>query len=420
MRLLLVLIALAMIVEFSSGGRLTGAELLMIPFAIKALAQGKSDLPSIRHFYILAGLWFIGAISSDLINQSTFEDAVRGQAKIIFFVLNVTALRSLVGTDRSRAVLLIFALAVASSLRLALGLNGDELAEDPLGNAWKFGYGQLFSMASLLVSAYALRSVWLRPFSSLPPFAAAFIALMLNARNLTGLTALAGLVVAFIGGRRRPLSTPYLLTILAAALVVGMTVVNLYKYTASEGLLGREAQDKYIAQNEGKLNFLLAGRTESLASTQAIIDAPIFGHGSWAHDIDYVFLMLSRMEEAGLQVNWMNVQSDLIPTHSHLLGAWVEHGILGATFWFWALYITIKGILAAVRRPDPLAGFVVFIGISLLWDIPFSPFGLERRMVTAVWLYLMILYADRGKATAPASPKVITNKFFTASKVKGH
>ncbi|WP_377299746.1 hypothetical protein [Rhizobium sp. SGZ-381] len=389
----LVLIASALIGDFNVVGRVTGSEVFLIPIAVVAIFRPGPNIAAARQFYIFIVLWAFGAFVSDIINGSTFEDYSRGWAKIIFFGLNFTALRWLIGTDRTRIIVFIYALAVATAARIALGRVSDELADDVFGNSWKFGYGQLFTMTTLLISAHLLRMTWSRPFGMAAPFAAAAVSLLMNARNLTGLTTLAGLISAMTAGRKRPFPVSYIIGIAVAAGVAGLVVINIYEYSAGQGLLGREAQDKYLQQSQGNLNILLAGRTESLASTQAIIDAPILGHGSWARNINYVMLMLNRMAAEGLEVR-NQITSDLIPSHSHLLGAWVEHGVLGAAFWFWAVYVTLKGLLGAAQRPTPYTGFVAFIGLSLLWDTFFSPFGLERRVVTAAWLYCMMLYGQ--------------------------
>jgi hypothetical protein len=64
--------------------------------------------------------------------------------------------------------------------------------------------------------------------------------------------------------------------------IYGITV--LYEYGASEGWLGDEAREKYLIQSSGDMGILLGGRTQILASAQAIIDSPVIGHGSRAKD----------------------------------------------------------------------------------------------------------------------------------------
>ena len=66
----------------------------------------------------------------------------------------------------------------------------------------------------------------------------------------------------------------------AAAILVG------YSAAASQGLLGKEAQSKYLSQL-GAAGVVLGGRTEILGSSQAIIDVSLSwatGHGPRTHD----------------------------------------------------------------------------------------------------------------------------------------
>ncbi|KPL51893.1 hypothetical protein ABB55_06340 [Prosthecomicrobium hirschii] len=393
MKLFLAFAALAMVAELNIIGRLTGTEIILGGCAVVALTRCLRPSGDVLHFYFFAVLWFLAAIASDLYNGSAFDDLSRGWAKIGIMAMNFTALRWLIGNDLGRAIFLIYFLMIAKAARLAYGWDGDELGQDVFGGAWKMGYGQLVSATALLASAWLLRSAWSRPLAVALPFGAAAMALLMNARNLIGITALAGLMSVLTAGRRRPLAVPHLVAIGVTSVLAGMLVINIYHYTAREGLLGREAQDKYFSQAETDVGLVLGGRSESLASIPAIMDSPVLGHGSWARDIDYVLLYMAERERLGLKSS--PIISDLIPSHSHLLGAWVEHGMFGAAFWVWALFVTGKGLLAAVRKPSPLTGFVAFIGISLLWDIPFSPFGLTGRVMEAAALYLMILMARR-------------------------
>ncbi len=213
----------------------------------------------------------------------------------------------------------------------------------------------------------------------------------LSARNLFGLSALAALLQALATTRRRALSPLNLAALGIVGLVAAQGLVSAYGYAASSGLMGLDAKDKYELQSSGSLGILLGGRAESLVSTQAIIDSPIIGHGSWARDIHYVELWVTRLEQAGYEIQGDPFESNLIPTHSHLFGAWVEAGVLGGIFWLWALWTTVRGLYAAIVRPTPFSGFIVFICLSLIWDILFSPFGLDRRVTTAAWLVLVMV-----------------------------
>ncbi len=380
----LALCAAGLVGEVTLIGRLTFADVLLavvLPLAITRIARVGCSPPA-KQFYIFAGIWFVGAVATDVIRHTPAEDIARGWSKIVFFIVNFTSINFLVDAKRRRLIAFIALLAVAAAVRLRMGVDEFGFGVESFGGAWKFGYGLLLAEAALLVSAFLLSYPLTRLAGMSLPFADAAINVALNARNLFGLTALSALALVLTAGRRRALSPRFVATMGAAALIGGWGLISIYGYAASSGLMGIDAKDKYELQASGSLGILLGGRRESLASTQAILDSPIIGHGSWARDITYVELMVTRLEEAGYEMQGDPFADDLIPSHSHLLGAWVEAGILGAVFWAWAAWVTVRGLQAAILRPTPLTGFVVFIGLSLLWDILFSPFGLERRVVT--------------------------------------
>lgn len=104
----------------------------------------------------------------------------------------------------------------------------------------------------------------------------------------------------------------------------------IYGTAVESGLLGRDALVKYRDQTSGEVPLILGGRSESLVAVQAIADSPVLGHGSWARDRRYVELHHAIKVEYGLPVfDAERGKRDLIPTHSYLLGSWVEGGFLG-------------------------------------------------------------------------------------------
>jgi hypothetical protein len=396
----LIVAALALPIEFNLIGRLTLSEVLLaaaLPFVIRRASSGAVG-PLARQFYIFAGLWLLGAVATDVIRQTPFEDYSRGWAKIAFTVINFTSILLIVDRKIERVVMFIFVLMVSEAIKLRLDFDGSGLGAEIFGSAWKFGYGQLLAAASFLLSAVLISSPYTRLFGIGLPFVDAALNILLNARNLFGVTALSALVLALTAGRRRALSPAFIAAVGIAGVAAAWSLVSAYSYAASAGFLGVEAKEKYDTQASGNLGVLLGGREESLASTQAIFDSPIIGHGSWARDIHYVELMMTRLEQAGYEVkeNPEFLEDDTIPSHSHLFGAWVEAGVLGAAFWTWALWVALRGVFAATARPTPMSGFIVFIGFSLLWDILFSPFGLDRLVVTPAWLVLMMLVAEKS------------------------
>src|SRR5207249_4985632 len=113
---------------------------------------------------------------------------------------------------------------------------------------------------------------------------------------------------------------------------------------------GAPAAQKYREESAGRFGVLLGGRPELFASSIAIADSPLIGHGSWPKDPKYTNDLLSVLSRNGYQPGggllYSIQHSDyLIPTHSFLFGAWVEAGLLGAVFWLVVLALAISTLI---------------------------------------------------------------------------
>ena len=133
-----------------------------------------------------------------------------------------------------------------------------------------------------------------------------------------------------------------------------------------------------------------------LGAFAAIYDSPILGHGSWAKDPKYLLaeqqaMALMDYTDAG-DISTETLEEGLIPSHSFILGAWVDAGILGACFWALVLVLTVKS-LARVYPSSfamlPLASYAAFF---LLWDILFSPYGAQMRIISPYYIVLLMTW----------------------------
>ena len=82
--------------------------------------------------------------------------------------------------------------------------------------------------------------------------------------------------------------------------------------------------------------------------------------------------------------------TNLIPTHSYLFGAWVEAGIVGAVFWLWVLLLPVKLLITMRQFNSSLRIFLGFVAFSLIWDILFSPLGAEGRVYAPYNIVLLM------------------------------
>ena len=387
--------------EFSVVGRVFVPELILIgllPFLLMTRGRLLAD-PLPRTFLMLAALWLASQVLTDLIRETDFRDYSRGQAKIVFTAANFCALYLLLYGSRRRLVL--FALGLAVGGYLSFRLNPSIFTE---AHPWKFGVGPTAALLAALIPLWPpIRRVPFLP--ALPLLAVSAYSMTVGFRSMAGIALLASLYVLAqqIAGRQRrmPVVFPLGRTLLFVAAVTALTaaVLALYEQAATRGYLGEHARWTHERQDSGSFGVLLGGRSEIYTAARAVMDSPIIGHGSWAKDAGHAARFL-ELRLLGYDLRPLSrLGSDLIPTHSHLMGGWVEAGILGAVFWLWVLLLTFRVLSSLYLVREPLGPLIAFVGFVILWDVVFSPFGAERRLTVSFNVVLMMFAWDvlRGR-----------------------
>ena len=378
-------------VEITIVGRLIVSELvmlLMLPWLWSA-----RDHPRIpRWFVVLWAGWLLGQIVTDIVVGSAFEDIARGWAAIVFTMTNFAAILVLASTPR-RARLFALGLAVGGALGYLLNPN-TYAATDPW--KWAFALPVGLALAASLSGSTGARRRW-RTISAFVAFGA--LNLLFGFRSLGGASMLTAgyLLLGALAARPKSASNGSAIRALVGLSFLALTVVGtlqLYDAAASSGLLGSAAQAKYVQQSSGALGVLVGGRPEILATTQAILDSPILGHGSWARDFNYVDLLAQRSSSLGYEIGAGSGDIGLIPAHSYLMGSWVWAGFLGGLFWLVILGIALWLLANLYSFRTELAPLLVFSTVLLLWNIVFSPYGFSGR-ITATYAVAVCLLGLR-------------------------
>lgn len=389
--------------EFSAVGRIFVPELILIgllPFLLMTRGRMLAD-PLPRTFLMLAALWLASQVLTDLVRETEFRDFSRGWARIAFTTANFCSLYMLLHGSRRRLVL--FALGLAVGGYLSFRLNPSVYAED---YPWKFGIGPPTALLAALASLWPpIRRVPFLP--ALPLLAVSAYSTAVGFRSLAGVALLASLYVLVqqIAGRRHrgpaALSPGRTLLFFAAGVALTTAVLKVYEQAAARGYVSERARWTYEQQDSGSFGVLLGGRSAIYVSARAVMDSPFLGHGSWARDAGYVARVL-ELRLLGYDLHPLNMsQSDLIPTHSHLMGGWVEAGVLGAVFWLWVLLLVFRVLSDLYPTAEPLGPLIAFIGFMTLWDVVFSPFGAERRLTLPFNVVLMMFAWDVLRARLP-------------------
>ena len=387
-------------------GQLYGPDILLIcsfPFLMSIrssmLAQKK-----IKTVFVLLAFWFLGAVITDVVRETPPEDIARGWSKILVFAINLAAAYLLIANKFNRIVLYLAGIAVGSLLTAQLNPSiyaGDE--------PWKFGYGFGVTLIAIVAAeSRVARQLFGRGITFFLVLSVGVVNLTENYRSMFGIVVAAGAFGALkwfldSGNSKGNMTLGTFATICLIGVISAQGIIEIYSWVASSGVLGLEAKDKYEAQNTDSLGVLLGGRAELLVSSTAILDTPLIGHGSWARDSTYTAQLVDILEKSGATILYDPFATDLIPSHSHLFGAWVEAGALGGLFWLWILWLWVLAVKAALNVHTNRPVLIAFALFSFMWDILFSPFAANERFVDNVKICLIIwlletMSRDRRKA----------------------
>jgi hypothetical protein len=371
----------------------------------------------------LLALWFLGQFITDVYRHTPLLDMEKGLALIAFFAIDLVALAILLNWNQRR--LLLFAIGFLPALIAQCFEHGYQALRPDL--AWKLGLAPILNPAVILLACYFFKRRNLIGVCVLEVLVAA-VNLYLNYRSAALIIGISLILVlqpranssqsaemarqlskihtaGLHGSKSRAVLT------LALVMIMGYVISSLYSFTASSGLLGADAKLKYDLESRGKYGLLVGGRPETLVSGLAVLDSPILGHGSWAKDSKYSEILSDQLRATGyaendLESRYGDPDSTLIPTHSHLMTAWVFSGILGAVFWFYVIGLCVRSVLTLSKCEMALSPYFSYLLISSLWDIFFSPFASYRRLLMAyvlVVINLLLSHAFRGNNSATSS-----------------
>lgn len=393
--------------HISMGGELYFSELILAAylfFSIKKLRLLAEPLP--HKILLFGGFWLLSQIATDVIRNSPAENYLRGWAAIIFFLIDFAAVYLIIRKNITRARMIVLGFALGGLFQYIVAPT-EYGAYEP----WKWALAMPVTLLLLLYLDVKKARAGLM---LLTLIALGLIDVYLNARSMGGMTIVAGLIIYLSRQTRframfmRRLNRGKIILLVAVGIgAVGLLLAT-YQWAAESGYLPEDVTQKYEmtkSSSLGILGLVLGGRIEFVASTQAVMDSPIIGHGSWAEDRKYALLLLEVNKILGTDRDMAQLeagvnQSDLIPAHSHILQAWVWAGLLGAIFWFAVLNFIFKALLAVMRYPNVLQPITVFFCVSAIWDIFFSPFGSIMRLIWAIKLVVIWVAKEAAESVA--------------------
>lgn len=394
--LIVFLMPMAYVVKIGFIGQVFGTDVilaLILPFLLFSSQKFTYSGEVKRVFFLIFG-WFVAQLVTDLLRATPFDDMARGLFKIGTFLCYFFVLYLL--TKKRSFRLVIFAVGWCIGILVSYIFNPDALA---ISIPWKFGFGLAVAWLAVLASTYFYGSK--APFRRLTVPVLVVIGVLLMAKGMrsTGFVLMATgfFIVAQNYYSSKAISMRRFGVLSLVLLGIGLLTLQVHGWASEAGLLGEAALKKYQNFGQGNSSLLLSGRKEIFSSLSAIGDSPIIGHGSWAQDFRYVEALYYELLERGILPGFDPYDPALalnIPTHSYIFGAWVEAGIVGAMFWIWVIVFAYRTLYAQLSFPNPYAPMIVFVIVSLFWDVLFSPLGATKRFLAPFYL-CCITYAFR-------------------------
>jgi hypothetical protein len=344
----------------------------------------------------LCFLWLGSAIFTDLYRQTDWSLAARGIARAIIYCIAIPQLVWFLRTDGYKKAVWFAAGTIPSIILSEFVFRGGviEGRERVYGRAildfeshWSAVLGAVVLLGILLF--YRRSQVVAHSISW-----AAGVFQIANGSRSAGAIFLMGSVLCMLkrvaGGKL--LSRDFLVSAMriaiAGVILAGVTygIYTQYADAAASGRLGEKAQTKYVQQSSSRFGLLLGGREAVVAGMIAALESPLIGYGSWPLDREGFYLRACELSGRDPDPNFYRLGYPLIPTHSHVMCAWVENGIGGLLFWTYVIWFYVRQILRPVADEKHLGLYLAVAVLSLVWHILFSPMAgrIDQSIVIAL------------------------------------
>lgn len=371
----------------------------LVPFAIfskRSLSGSALVIP-----LVLLGFWILSACISDFFINGTYRaQAYKGIFRTIIFGMCLISLHSLFRLNplawRYYVIGAFFSAILGFTIFKAGSISVMKEFGEVRGTDWAQTYNYIFS------GALGILNAWF--FIKFPRFICSLIIslgglnILLGSRSSGAIQILVGLVtlyfvIFYLSRRRRKkfqLKSSQILVAGTLCLLAAISVYLSYSFLAGGGYIGEDAKSKYLKQSRSSMGLVFGGRRETYAGLLAVKDKPIFGHGSFALDIQGYWAGaiedLGGGSDTGRRAGYLYH----IPHHSRIVQAWVEHGVAGAIFWVYLLYFYAQFIRRSILSCPPLLGVLIGIVFAAYWHYIFSPIGFRVTMASSIALVFAV------------------------------
>lgn len=391
----------------------------LIAIAFLPFIIGKRQMFADKRFrtvIILLLLWMFSAILSDIYNNTSTINSLKGFFTLVTFFACLVFAYWLLIKDYNLMVSFLWGYAISFLLSAGFGLDAfyiEMIQTKRVSNISQLGHYSkiiIWIISSFIGGAFSITYFKKYPYSvALSLFLLSFLALIEGSRSTFLMIFITSCTLFYILHRTKDIpqdetlwqerlrgKIPRLILIL---FILFISSKSIYEVAVLKGYMGKDELGKYEMQKNTKLG-LLSGRSEIVSAFLAIKDAPLLGHGSFAIDTKGYGFKATRLIGANkITLDWSRSETGkhYIPTHSHIWQAWVYNGFLGAVFWLYILFGVLLVFISTKLFAYP--NYMAYILSSLatfIWNILFSPFS-QRPLLAASIVFFIVLMASKDQ-----------------------
>lgn len=385
-------------------------------FMKERIAMKKDGVAPIMNLALMA---IIGCVLSSLINGSSFAQFARGFAQVYttwaslvvgYHLLrrNIMSYRWYVlGFFLSGILSLYFLQGAAMTIEGAV-VSSSKDAVDLLTNGAMFWQSRILPAINLPIQMFYLQCPYI--YSVVAPIISGFLALYLSegsGRFAFAVLGLSSMLIALGGKAERSLSRIrkwFWVVVVVGAIFAG-GIKSAYSWAAGSGRLGENAERKYRDQTRrgtDALSIIISGRTDFFVGLYACLQKPIVGYGPWPLDTEgyraYFYTKYGTDEEIRNVVELYDIYAmKTIPAHSHLIGYWLEYGVLALPFWLYVLWLMFRYLREDIDVYPALFGWLVLAIPSTIIGILFAPYA-NRVGIPILIIALMLIHERKQQS----------------------
>lgn len=269
------------------------------------------------------------------------------------------------------------------------------------GNPWKFVWGIPVAVVVLALASRARKPAV--PIMAL--LLLALVSVVSDSRSYFATFLLAAIVLLWQSRPGTKASGGWWVRTALLMIGIAVTVYYLGTFLLVNGVLGKAAQARSLAQINSAGSLILGGRPELAATTALMRHRPWgFGVGVIPNSVD---VLVAKTGMASINYDPNNGYVDKfmfgghIELHSNLGDMWANWGLVGVVLVLVIAFLVIRGVASTIANRTADAG-VVFLGFWTLWNLLFSPlFAAEPTLMLTMGL-VMLGRPTSAAGSAPA------------------